>query len=161
MPQVVRILIENIFIYYLICTTNIQWITTPSCFLLLVHIVPLCPALFANKFTACQAAHSWLSEPFQLLLFSALPLPVLFAVVSALLQINSLISAANCLGANAVMLYEMGDGLPLLFVINTGGERIQAKEAFLTFTGKGLWLPHPVWFGTIQVIPTVACGIVY
>ena len=114
-----------------------------------MHIVSLFPALLADRFVTWWAPHGRLCNIFHLLSFSTCPLPVaLIAVWSSPAQIDMLLGEVNCLGASAVMLYEMGDGTLLALVIKTCGKRMQAKKHLLQW----LCLPHPVWFGTIQVI---------
>ena len=139
------------------------WTTAPSSALLVVHIVTLRPALFANPFFTWRAAHTRVIHPIQLLFVCTWSFPVtLFAIIRTNLQINTLVSATvNCLGASAVVLHEVGDGALLTFVVDTCCEWIQAKETLVTFTRKGWWLPHPIWFGTIHVSPAVAYGIVH
>jgi hypothetical protein len=59
------------------------------------------------------------------------------------------------------MLYECGDGVPLVLVINPCGKRMQTKEAFVTITRKESCPSHPIRSWTIQVGPALAYCIVH
>ena len=97
--------------------------------------------------------------------FSTTSFPVtLTAPTTPNLQINLLIGAVNSLfGTGTVMLKKCSDGLPIPLVVNACDKIMNAKETFvmITLTWNDWCPPHPIWFCTINVWPTVAYCMVH